>query len=146
MPRPPKPRIVCEAPAASYFKPRGIPLPFLKETVLGLDELEALRLADLEGLSQVDVGKRMGVSRGTVGRLLEKAHRIVADALLRGKALRLEGGPVATPPRLRAACPKHWPAGCPARPSRTSLPQVRANGTAPRVTNARKATRPKRSA
>jgi uncharacterized protein len=98
MSRPHKPRIVCQAPMASYFKPRGIPLPFLEEVVLGLDEVEALRLADLEGLEQEDVGKRMGVSRGTVGRLLARAHRTVADALLRGKALRLEGGPVAPPP------------------------------------------------
>jgi uncharacterized protein len=116
MARPHKPRIVCQAPVASYFKPRGIPLPFLEEVVLGLDEVEALRLADLEGLDQEDVGKRMAVSRGTVGRLLERAHRTVADALLRGKALRLEGGPVATPPGFRGACPAGWQGGCPAGP------------------------------
>jgi uncharacterized protein len=113
MSRPHKPRIVCQVPMASYFKPRGIPLAFLEEAVLGLDEVEALRLADLEGLDQEDVGDRMGVSRGTVGRLLNRAHRTIADALLCGKALRLEGGPVATPPGLHAACPGRGQAGCP---------------------------------
>jgi uncharacterized protein len=116
MSRPHKPRIICQAPMASYFKPRGIPLPFLEEAVLGLDEVEALRLADLEGLDQEDVGKQMGVSRGTVGRLLDRAHRTVADALLRAKALRLEGGPVATPPGLRGACLGRGQAGCPRVP------------------------------
>lgn len=113
MSRPPKPRIVCQGPAASYFKPRGVPLQFLEEKILGLDELEALRLADVEGLSQEDVGKRMGVSRGTIGRLLDRAHRSVADALLNGKALRLEGGPIAEPPRARASCPQKDQCSCP---------------------------------
>jgi predicted DNA-binding protein (UPF0251 family) len=94
MPRPPKLRVICHSPNATYFKPRGVPLTELEEVVLGLDELEALRLADFEGLSQEDAGQRMGVSRGTIGRLLESARKTVADALLHGKALRLEGGPV----------------------------------------------------
>ncbi len=125
MPRPHKPRIVCQGPAASYFKPRGIPLPFLEEVVLGLDELEALRLADVEGLSQEEAGKRMGVSRGTIGRLLERAHRTVADALLNGKALRLEGGPIAEPPRLRPG-----PPGCPQDAS--VCPRAVAGGQSPK--------------
>jgi predicted DNA-binding protein (UPF0251 family) len=115
---------------ASYFKPRGIPLPFLEEVVLGLDEVEALRLADLEGLEQEDVGKRMGVSRGTVGRLLARARRTVADALLRGKALKLEGGPVATPPGLRDACPGRGQACCPRGPLGTSPSPIKAGGSA----------------
>ena len=123
MPRPHKPRIVCQGPAASYFKPRGIPLQFLEETVLGLDELEGLRLADVEGLSQEDAGKRMGVSRGTIGRLLERAHRIVADALLNGKALRLEGGPIAEPPRMRSTCPQKNLCGCPGMATGAQLPK-----------------------
>jgi uncharacterized protein len=94
MARPPKPRVVCRGPAATYFKPRGVPLACLEETVLGLDELETLRLVDLERLSHEDAGARMGVSRGTIGRLLERAHRKVVDALLTAKALRLEGGPI----------------------------------------------------
>jgi uncharacterized protein len=95
MSRPPKTRKVCPGHAATYFKPQGVPLHLLAEVVLGLDALEALRLVDLEGLQQEDAGARMGVSRGTIGRLVERAHRVVADALVGGKALRLEGGPVA---------------------------------------------------
>ena len=66
----------------------------LAEAVLALDELEALRLVDLEGLSHELAADRMGVSRGTVGRLVERGRRVVVDALLHGKALRMEGGPV----------------------------------------------------
>lgn len=66
----------------------------LEEVVLALDELEALRLVDYESLSQEAAGERMGVSRGTIGRLLEKGRRTVADALLHGRALRLEGGTI----------------------------------------------------
>jgi predicted DNA-binding protein (UPF0251 family) len=76
-----------------YFKPRGVPLRTLTDVRLGLDEVEALRLADLEGLSQEEVGRQMNVSRATVGRILEQARRKVADALTTGKALRIEGGP-----------------------------------------------------
>ena len=85
MPRPPKPRFVCQAPGALYFKPRGIPLVELEEVVLGLDETEALRLADLEGRTQEEVGELMQVSRATVGRILESARRKVAEALVMGR-------------------------------------------------------------
>lgn len=94
MARPPKLRCVEESPAADYFKPRGIPMSELEEVVLQLDELEALRLVDHDGLSQEDAGKRMGVSRGTIGRLVETGRRTVVDALIHGKALRIAGGPV----------------------------------------------------
>ncbi len=89
MGRPVKPRCLGCAPAADYFKPVGIPLRDLEEVALALDELEALRGVDLEGLQQVEVAARMGVSRQTVGNLLARAHRKVADALLNGKALRV---------------------------------------------------------
>lgn len=94
MPRPQKPRCVAHEPESVYFKPRGIPLVDLEEVVLALDELEALRLVDYESLSQEEAGEKMGVSRGTIGRLLEKGRRTVADALLHGRALRIEGGTV----------------------------------------------------
>jgi uncharacterized protein len=61
----------------------------LREVALELDELEALRLADLDGLYQADVALQMGVSRQTVGNILARAHRKIADALLNGKALRI---------------------------------------------------------
>ena len=105
MPRPPKPRAVAHPPVSEYFKPRGIPMTELEERVLALDELEALRLVDLEALSQEEAGETMGVSRGTIGRLLERGRRTVVDALLHGHALRIEGGPVvATRPRGRGPC------------------------------------------
>jgi len=63
----------------------------LNQVVLGLDELEALRLCDLLGLSQEEAGTRMGVSRGTVQRLLSSARAKVADALVHGKAINIAG-------------------------------------------------------
>jgi predicted DNA-binding protein (UPF0251 family) len=80
----------------------------LEESVLALDELEALRLVDFESLSQEEAGEKMGVSRGTIGRLLEKGRRTVVDALLHGHALRIEGGPVAPDATRRRGrcCPK----------------------------------------
>jgi predicted DNA-binding protein (UPF0251 family) len=76
------------------FKPAGIPARLLEEVVLTLDELEALRLADLEGEYQEAAAARMGVSRATFGRIVGEARRKVAEALVQGKALRIEGGPV----------------------------------------------------
>lgn len=92
MARPRCPRRLGRLPDARYFKPRGIPLRDLEEVVLGFDELEALRLADLEGLYQAEAARRMGVSRATFGRVVGDARRKVADALVRGLALRIEGG------------------------------------------------------
>ena len=66
----------------------------LEENHLALDELEVLRLVDFEALSHEQAGERIGVSRGTIGRLLERGRRKVVDALLHGKALRIEGGPI----------------------------------------------------
>ncbi len=90
MARPPKQRCIACQPVAGYFKPRGIPLATLDEVTLALDEIEALRLADLESLRQDEIGQRMGVSRQTVSNLLARARRKVADALLNGKALHIE--------------------------------------------------------
>ncbi|MCW7753193.1 DUF134 domain-containing protein [Desulfobotulus sp. H1] len=92
MVRPKKNRIVTAQPEVSYFKPRGIPLRDLDEVVLTVDEREALRLADLEDLSHAEAGERMAVSRATFGRILQKARKITADALVNGKAIRVEGG------------------------------------------------------
>lgn len=95
MPRPCCCRRIGFMPSTVYFKPAGVPLTELTEVTLTLDEVEALRLADLDGLYQEQAGKRMKVSRATFGRIVEQARRKVADALLHGKALRLEGGTVA---------------------------------------------------
>ena len=87
-------RLVKEFPNTTFFKPRGIPLVELEEITLAFDEYEALRLADLEGLYQEDSALRMNISRPTFGRIIESAHKKVADALINGKAIRIEGGVV----------------------------------------------------
>jgi predicted DNA-binding protein (UPF0251 family) len=103
VPRPQCCRRVAGKPMASIFKPAGIPARYLDEIVLALDEFEALRLADIEGLYQEQAALRMKVSRPTFGRILEVAHRKVAVALVTGKALRIEGGPVYSEPELPQA-------------------------------------------
>lgn len=78
-------------PKAVYFKPRGIPLPELDTIILGRDELEAVRLADLEGKSHGDGATSMGVSRQTFGRIVISARQKIADALVNGKAILVQG-------------------------------------------------------
>jgi uncharacterized protein len=92
MARPRKDRIVAYNPDVSYFKPRGIPMVDLDEVLLTVDEREAIRLADLLGCSHEEAGERMGVSRATFGRIIQKARQQVADALINGKAISIEGG------------------------------------------------------
>jgi predicted DNA-binding protein (UPF0251 family) len=87
MARPKKCRNIACRLDAYYFKPRGIPLRDLEETVLEHDELEALRLADLLGKSHEDAAGEMGISRATFGRIIERARKKTIDALLSGKAL-----------------------------------------------------------
>ncbi len=94
MPRPFCCRRVGYKPGTVYFKPAGVPMVRLKEIVLSLDEMESLRLADLNGLYQEQAAQQMNISRATFARIIESARRKVADALLHGKALRIEGGPV----------------------------------------------------
>jgi len=94
MPRPYCCRRIAGQPAASIFKPIGIPVRMLEEVVMTLDEFEAIRLADLDGLYQEQAAAQMEVSRPTFSRITAAAHRKVADALVHGKALRIEGGPV----------------------------------------------------
>jgi uncharacterized protein len=95
MPRPCCLRHVDVNPCAISFRPTGIPVHLLDIVVLALDELEALRLADLGGLYQEAAAKKMKISRPTFARIVEAARRKVADALIHGKAIRLEGGAVA---------------------------------------------------
>lgn len=92
MVRPRKQRLVQKPPRVEYFKPRGIPLKRLQETCLTVEGVEALRLADLEGLNQEQAAKRMHVSRQTFGRVLAKARNAVAEAVVSGRALRIDGG------------------------------------------------------
>ena len=92
MARPKHCRQVGFVPQSDYFKPRGIPVSALEEVVLTVDELEAVRLADLEGLYQEQAAAKMNISRQTFGRIIESAHKKMAEALVGGKALKIEGG------------------------------------------------------
>ena len=94
MPRPCRCRRIRCRPDTNYFKPRGIPLDVLEEVNLTLDELEAIRLADLGELYQENAAKKMNVSRQTFGNIINSAHKKIADALLNAKALKIEGGTV----------------------------------------------------
>ena len=92
MARPKKHRRVAFNPAISYFKPRGIPMRDLSEVRLTVDEREAIRLADFLGMSHEEAGRHMNVSRATFGRIVQQARKVVADALINGKAINVEGG------------------------------------------------------
>jgi uncharacterized protein len=111
LPRPQKLRRVTATPGATYFKPRGIPMSLLTEIVLTVDEFEAIRLADWQGLSQAAAAAKMKISRATFGRIVEKGRRTVADAIVHGKAIRIEGGNYRT--RVTVGfecrnCRRHW--------------------------------------
>jgi uncharacterized protein len=90
MSRPKKCRCINCSPNTSYFKPKGIPLVHLEEVLLSLDEFEAIRLADHEGLYHEEAAGRMNISRATFGRILDSARSKVADAIINGKALKIE--------------------------------------------------------
>jgi len=92
MPRPIKWRRVAFMPEVTYFKPAGIPLRVLEEICLSVEEAEAIRLKDLEGLEQEQCAKRMSISRPTFQRVLGLARQKIADALLYGKAIKIGGG------------------------------------------------------
>lgn len=103
MPRPRSPRSVSVHPVARLFKPGGVPA--LQQVRMTLDEFEAIRLADLERLLQAPAAALMGVSRPTFGRILAAARRKVAEALVLGRALRIEGGSVDAAGPRRGRCP-----------------------------------------
>ena len=92
MPRPTKCRRVAFLPNVTYFKPAGIPMRALEEVRLSVEEAEAIRLKDLGGLEQEEGAERMNISRPTFQRVLSSARQKMADALLNGKAMRIEGG------------------------------------------------------
>ena len=92
MARPKISRQVETLPHVTYFKPAGIPLKSLEEVTLAVEEVEALRLKDLEGLDQAAAAARMNVSRPTFQRILVKARGKVAEALFQGKAMCIGGG------------------------------------------------------
>jgi predicted DNA-binding protein (UPF0251 family) len=85
-------RRVDLVPQVTYFKPAGVPLSHLQEVRLFIEEAEAVRLKDIEGLEQDECARRMNISRPTFHRVLGAARSKLADALLNGKAIRIEGG------------------------------------------------------
>jgi predicted DNA-binding protein (UPF0251 family) len=95
----------------STFKPAGLPGHALEQVILSLDELEAVRLADLEELYQEEAARRMEVSRQTFGNIVASGRRKLADCVVNGKLLRIQGGAV----RLAGqraftcdSCRQHW--------------------------------------
>jgi len=100
MARPVKWRRVIAIPQVRYFKPAGIPLRALEDVGLTVEEVEAVRLKDVEGLQQEECAERMHISRPTFHRVLGSARRKIADALINGKAIRIEGGNFALPNQL----------------------------------------------
>lgn len=85
-------RHVNRAPEITYFKPAGVPLTNLNETILLVEEFEAVRLKDLEGLEQEECANKMNVSQPTFHRILVSARKKISDAIVNGKAIKIQGG------------------------------------------------------
>jgi predicted DNA-binding protein (UPF0251 family) len=97
-------------PGTTYFKPAGIPVKDLDESILTVDESEALRLKDFLGMDQAEAAEKMGVSQPTFHRVILSARKKVADAIVNGKAIKIEGGNIEfVPPRrgsMYCICPR----------------------------------------
>lgn len=123
MARPVNCRTVENLPVSTFFKPQGVPKSSLDVQELTIDEFEALRLADFEGLYHSAAAKSMHVSRPTFGRIIDNARRKVAQALVLGQALEIKGGEVNMTARKFTCynCQHNWevqygtgrPQGCP---------------------------------
>ena len=92
MVRPRKTRWINFEPGVTYFKPRAVPLSKLKEVKLTLDELETLRLANIKKLDQKSAAKKMKIHQSTFQRTLTRAREKITDALINGKAIKIQGG------------------------------------------------------
>jgi len=90
MPRPKTPRCIRFSPSVFYYKPQGIPMRDLDEVIVGADEFEALRLHDVLKLDQTESARKMLISQPTLARLLDSANKKIAEALVNGKAIRIE--------------------------------------------------------
>jgi len=100
MARPAKLRCIAQLPAIGCFRPVGIPASALQEVCLSLEEFESIRLRDLKGLEQEECAQQMRISRPTFHRILESARKKLADALINGKAIHIQGGNFELPRRL----------------------------------------------
>ncbi len=85
-------RRVFSEPSVNFFKPAGTPLRGLTEIILTVDELETIRLKDYEGLDQTKSAGSMKISQPTFQRIYNSARKKIADAIVNGKAIRIEGG------------------------------------------------------
>lgn len=92
LPRPVKPRRIAFMPQNRYFIPAYKPKCDLEVVLLKLEELEAMRLKDIEKLSQEECAQKMNVSRQTFQLIIDKARKKIAEALTQGKAISIEGG------------------------------------------------------
>jgi len=109
MVRPVKCRRVNFTPGVSHFAPVGIPVSELEETILTLEEIEALRLKDIEGMEQADGAASMNVSRPTFQRVLTTARQKITDAIINGKAIKIKGGNFEiVPGHYRCAGGREW--------------------------------------
>jgi predicted DNA-binding protein (UPF0251 family) len=108
MPRPRKLRFVQGRPIVNAFVPDSMPPWGREDAFLPIEGLEAIRLCDYQGLDHETAARMMNVSRQTFGRILGEARAIVADALVVGKVLRIEGGHFAMPPRGRGRHRRGW--------------------------------------
>ena len=93
MPRPKVRRRLKFVPSVSYYKPLGVPLKHLEEVVLQHDEIEAIRLHDVDGLNQTSAAVKMGISQPTFARILDSAYKKIANALVKGKAIKIDVSP-----------------------------------------------------
>lgn len=136
MARPKRCRRIADLPGVTVFEPAGVPARSLVEIVLTVDEFEALRLADYEGLYQKQAAERMGISRPTFGRIVEAARRKVAQGAGRGRCSEDRGGrgrnapdPVVYLRRVRSCLGpalRDWPPGrVPVLPRPRLLPDRR---------------------
>jgi predicted DNA-binding protein (UPF0251 family)/predicted Fe-Mo cluster-binding NifX family protein len=105
--RPAKWRCLECPPGAKMFGPVGVPARQLEQMRLAFDELEALRLLHLAGVTQAEAGKSLGVSGSTVSRMADRAHRVITEALVLGKAVCVEGGPVTVVRISESPAPEH---------------------------------------
>jgi uncharacterized protein len=114
MPRPCLCRRIQACPKWDYFAPRGVSDRELEQIALTLDELEAIRLTDLEGLYQEQAAGKMNISRQTLGNIVTSAHRKIADFLVNGKILKIDGGKVQMMKRCFTCtdCQHEWLVPC----------------------------------
>ncbi|PKL31254.1 hypothetical protein CVV43_03270 [Candidatus Saccharibacteria bacterium HGW-Saccharibacteria-1] len=89
MPRPRLRRKICFNPNVTYFKPRGVPMSTLDIVEMTIEEVEALRLKNVDQLSQIECAKKMDTSQSTFQRILSSAYNKISDAIVNGKAIEI---------------------------------------------------------